>query len=113
MFIVNPELFTKNFLEAIIDPTPGKVVRISKREFEALRVTKDIVSLEHPRHSDQKHITIRLIDVRAADDIRISYDFDRDGWIIEQPVDNPEQEEVTWKESAFVPAWQYGPKEAN
>lgn len=55
-------------------------------------------------------VEVGLVDVRAADDIRISYDFDRDGWLIEQASifdwgvndANPDQ---GWKESAFIPAW--------
>ncbi len=43
------------------------------------------VDLEYPRNSESKEIDINLVDVRASDGIRISYDFDRDGWVIKQP----------------------------
>src|SRR5688500_9294541 len=32
-----------------------------------------------------KYLEVGLMDVRASDGIRISYDFDRDGYVIEQP----------------------------
>lgn len=57
-----------------------------------------------------KHLVIALVDVRAADDIRISYDFDRDGWRVEQaskfswPVSDPVCD-PDWQEVAFIQAW--------
>jgi hypothetical protein len=58
-----------------------------------------------------KKFVIGLIDVRAADSIRVSYDKDRDGWKIEQAstftwavdddICNPD-----WQEIAFIQAWQ-------
>jgi hypothetical protein len=54
-------------------------------------------------------IEVGLCDVRAADSIRISYDFNRDGYVIEQaaPCDEGDDEEATpdWQEVAFVRAW--------
>lgn len=57
-----------------------------------------------------KYVQVGLMAVRAADDIRISYDFTRDGWKIEQasrfgwngddPVCDPD-----WQEVSFVQAW--------
>ena len=69
------------------------------------------VTLWYPRNRDQaKYLQLSLAEVRAADDIRISYDFDRDGWVIEQAstfewelgdtVCDPD-----WAEVAFVRAW--------
>jgi len=62
---------------------------------------------------DESYVQIYLSHVRAADDIRIRYDFDRDGWVVEQasvfewdttgivdPVCDPE-----WAEVAFILAW--------
>lgn len=57
-----------------------------------------------------KFIEVGLMDVRAADNIRVSYDFERDGWKIEQasifqwPSDDPVCDEG-WKEVSFVQAW--------
>jgi len=70
------------------------------------------VDLWYPRNdaSQVKYVQIGLIDVRAADDIRVSYDFDRDGWKIEQAsvfqweVDD-ELRDPCWKEVAFIQAW--------
>lgn len=60
-----------------------------------------------------KYIEVGLIDLRSADSIRISYDFDRDGWKIEQssvfecPAEeaekNPDWQD--WQEVAFIKAW--------
>ncbi|MEK7093361.1 MAG: hypothetical protein AAB927_02645 [Patescibacteria group bacterium] len=68
------------------------------------------VDLEYPRSQEEKYIEVGLMDVRAADSIRISYDFERDGWMIEQAsifewgaddaVCDPD-----WQEVAFVQAW--------
>lgn len=69
------------------------------------------VDINYPRNPDAEYraVQIGLMDVRAADDIRVSYDFGRDGWKIEQ------EEIVTdhghyqgtgqWTEVAFVDAW--------
>lgn len=70
------------------------------------------VEMFYPRQEDEPNcVEIDLIDVRASDGIRVRYDFERDGWVIEQPtkfewkVD--EQVDFGWKESAFVPSWKY------
>lgn len=72
------------------------------------------VELWYPRGgSTQKinQIQVGLCDVRAADDIRISYDFDRDGWVVKQQLfwDRPDYGPVDdvdhWYEVAFIPAW--------
>jgi hypothetical protein len=69
------------------------------------------INLWYPRSENNiKYIKVGLMDVRAADDIRISYDFDRDGYVIEQaskfswPIDDPECD-PNWQEVAFVQAW--------
>lgn len=68
------------------------------------------VGLEYPRNSDIKYIRVGLMDVRAADDILIEYDFERDGWVIKQAQVfqwdvNDERCDPEWKEVAFVQAW--------
>lgn len=75
------------------------------------------VDLWYPRLDDSPcaEVRIGLMDVRAADGIRVHYDFDRDGWVIRQErmveimggngVASKDPEE--WVEVAFVPAWQY------
>ena len=66
--------------------------------------------LWYPRNSDIKYLVLGLMDIRAADDIRVSYDFDRDGWVIEQASvfewdgDDPICDS-DWQEVAFIQAW--------
>lgn len=68
------------------------------------------VELWYPRQNKIKYIEIDLQDVRAADNIRISYDFLRDGWKIEQAstfswdVDD-EVCDRDWQEVTFIKAW--------
>lgn len=77
------------------------------------RVVDEIhVELWYPRNKDSaKFIVLGLVDVRAADDIRVSYDFDRDGWRIEQAgkfeweAGDPNCGDQDWQEVAFVKAW--------
>ena len=71
------------------------------------------VSVELFRDIDEHvtHCEINLSDVRASDGVRISYDFDRDGWKIEQPMLHswPSDDPVCdpqWTEVAFVQSWQ-------
>lgn len=69
------------------------------------------VSIGYP----DDYIIVSLEHVRAADDIRISYDFERDGWVIEQASVFEWSEDLTmndddecdpcWAEVAFVGAW--------
>lgn len=60
--------------------------------------------------SDIKKMVLGLIDIRATDNIRISYDKSRDGWKIEQAstfeweVDD-EECDPGWQEAAFIQAW--------
>lgn len=62
------------------------------------------------------HVEIGLLDVRAADSIRIHYDFGRDGYAIEQAgrfewdVED-ETCDPDWQEVAFVQAWARDPRE--
>jgi hypothetical protein len=60
-----------------------------------------LIYLWYPRSDDfeVKQIQIGLIDIRAADDIRVSYDHNRNGWVIQQALDDG------WTEVAFVEAW--------
>ena len=55
-------------------------------------------------------VEVGLSDVRAADSIRVTYDYDRDGWSIKQAsifeweADDTEAD-ADWQEVAFVRAW--------
>ena len=88
------------------------------------------VDLWYPRIEERyKSIRISLMDVRAANDILISYDFDRDGWVVISDLTDPRSVDEYTKEEwdalpevegepgvknlvssirhevAFVPAW--------
>lgn len=69
------------------------------------------VDLLYPRaEGHPRYVEVGIEEVRAADSIRISYDFNRDGYVIEQastfewdgddPVCDPD-----WQEVAFIQAW--------
>lgn len=68
------------------------------------------IDIWYPRTNPIKAIQIGLMDVRATDDIRIEYDFERDGWAIKQAHvfkwdANDEVRDPQWKEVAFIQAW--------
>ena len=69
------------------------------------------IDIWYPRTDNPiKAIQVGLMDVRAADDIRIEYDFQRDGWVIKQAQvfewgADDEVCDPQWKEVAFVEAW--------
>lgn len=59
---------------------------------------------------DVRCFVIGLMDVRAADNIRVSYDKDRDGWKIEQAstfkwAADDKVCDPDWQEVAFIQAW--------
>ncbi len=68
-------------------------------------------TLWYPRAEEsRKHVTIELMDVRAADDLRIEYDFDRDGYVIKQQrwaggMRSFGGDYEEWVEVAFIEAW--------
>lgn len=73
-------------------------------------VSKPIhVDLSYPRSSEEDHIIISLSDVRAADELRIEYDFVRNGWVIKQARfgcwEEDELIDEGWTEVAFLKAW--------
>jgi len=71
------------------------------------------VSWDYPL--PESTLTIYLCHTRAADPIRIKYDFKRDGWIIQQGSkwEWGEDEEINcdWQEVAFIKAWARTPEE--
>lgn len=69
------------------------------------------IQLWYPRNEgNAKAIEIELSDVRAADSLQVSYDFERDGWVIKQAsvfewdVDD-EICDPDWQEVAFIKSW--------
>jgi hypothetical protein len=70
------------------------------------------VDLRYPRTEGKpQYVEVGLEDVRAADSIRIRYDFSRDGWSIEQgshcdkSMPGVVLGPFDWKEVAFIEAW--------
>lgn len=67
------------------------------------------IKILYPRQKDIQHIVFNICDVRASDGIRISYDFGRDGYKIEQPTQLEwvidEKVDMKWKEVAFIQSW--------
>ena len=78
-----------------------------------IQIRGDIVSVDlmYPRiEGHQNIVEVSLCDVRAADSIRIHYDFTRDGWAIEQAstfewLADDSVCDPDWQEVAFVQAW--------
>lgn len=79
------------------------------------KIYKDtiLVDLWYPRIDNRPgFVEVGLVDVRAADSIRISYDFERDGWKIEQAKffswddSDTTDQDPGWEEVAFCQAWQ-------
>ena len=60
----------------------------------------------HDALGNKRYIEIGLCAVRCANSIRVSYDFRRDGWLIEQPI--PGHSTNHWVPVGFVGAWQTG-----
>jgi len=65
----------------------------------------------YPRSGDRvTSIAVGLEDVRSANDIRIRFDFDRDGWVIESAtkfewVDGEDPRDERLEEVAFIPSY--------
>lgn len=59
----------------------------------------------------QAQVEIGLEHVRAADSIKVTYDFERDGWVIWQASKfrfyEGEPKDEKWREAAFCQAWQF------
>ena len=69
------------------------------------RIYKDKIEVDlfYPTIDIIQAIEIDLIDVRAADPIRIEYDFDRNGWVIKQTIGQENGQDV-WEKVAFITA---------
>lgn len=89
----------------------GKTLRLD----DEAQVSRDgatiVTNFWYPRNEGHvTHIQVGIYDVRAADDIRIHYDFDRDGYAIEQASTFEWEEgdtkmDMDWQEVAYVQAW--------
>ena len=97
------------------DLLPGHFCAICDRRrnlLEAHECTDPIrADLMYPRLPDRPNtVIVSLWDVRAADDLKIRYDFDRDGWVISMDLTHDDNSGIikTVKEDqevAFIPAW--------
>lgn len=74
------------------------------------------IDLWYPRCDDRpEYLEVGLVDVRAADGIRLHYDFDRDGFVVEQPKPIVEKVDETgcihcgeeWIEVGFFQSWKF------
>lgn len=69
------------------------------------------VDLWYPRNEGMPDsIQVGLVDVRAADDLLVRYDFERDGWVVLQASrfswsDDDTECDPDWQEVAFLKAW--------
>jgi hypothetical protein len=66
-----------------------------------------------PDRDKIRTVEVGLLDVRAADSIRITYDFARDGWRIEQAKnwsEDQSEKPLEWVEVSFIRAWALEPK---
>lgn len=68
------------------------------------------VEMTYPNINEHgiKYVEVDQESVRASDGIRLHYDYERDGWVIEQPTklswkDPPYDK--GWKEAAFIKSW--------
>ncbi len=79
-------------------------------ELETFRGDEAYVTLSYPRNSELKHIVVELSDVRANDGVRLTFDYDRDGWSIQQASTfewecDDEVCDPDWQEVFFVEGW--------
>lgn len=74
--------------------------------------TRDMKDIEFMYPSRQPEnpdmLRIQLYDVRAADDLIVSYDFQRDGWVISYAEYGEMGDWIRNVEQAFIPAWANG-----
>ena len=69
-----------------------------------------LIELTYPSLTGQvSAFEIGLVCVRAADNIRVSFDYERDGWRIEQQAGTEDEHRgvqfMGWQEVAFIKAW--------
>jgi hypothetical protein len=70
------------------------------------------VDIQYPRSGPVTTVEIGIECLRAADSIRVFFDFDRNGYVIQQgsgwhgPYDG-----INWQEVAFIGAWALEPED--
>lgn len=91
----------------------GEEMKTYAIDWEPVQSKDDVptIQLWYPRDEDSADtIEVELSDVRAADSIRIKYDFERDGWVVLQAsVFEWETDDLVcdsdWQEVSFIKAW--------
>ena len=75
------------------------------------------VELIYPPHASRKegngkckYVCVNQESARATDGVRLWYDYNRDGWVIEQAstfqwADDDKELDHDWREVAFVKSW--------
>ncbi len=106
---------TPSGISALIDTVPDKkpVDYAATEVIGTARAHPDGVHVDlwYPRNEGATQaIVVGLCDVRAADSVRVSYDFERDGWVIQQAKKSSWEPGDTvcdpqWTEVAFIQAW--------
>lgn len=82
-----------------------------KRQGDVLVVELFYPRTPSPDRPNVSTVEVGLMDVRASDSVRVSYDFERDGWVIKQASvfewgeDDETDGDSDWQEVAFVKAW--------
>lgn len=84
------------------------------------------VNLTYPNIGENRvqYVEINQESVRASDGIRVTYDYDRDGWSIQQPQTTQTLSDIkgdiwsyehseSWIETAFVQSWAFEEIEDN
>jgi len=78
------------------------------KEMKEISIEGDsiVVDIWYPRSESSKikSVQVGIVDVRAADNLLVAYDFERDGWSIKQ-AQFFEGDDPGWIEVAFVHAW--------
>lgn len=66
------------------------------------------VTLNYPR-GNPKAVEIDMLEVRCADSIRLTCDFERDGWVVFQSTNIDDMTDAAWREVGFFKAWAQSP----
>lgn len=85
----------------------------SPNNFHISRKDKELlVELTYPETNKDgvAYIEVDQESVRASDSVRLHYDYDRDGWVVEKPTklcwnSSDKECDMGWREVAFIQSW--------
>lgn len=77
-------------------------LKVDDYEVNSWRENTLNIKLPSPRPNKNKHVELDLWHNKVSDGIRISYDFEREGWVIKQPYSLTDAE---WREVGFFKSW--------